>query len=103
VALLGGPERRRAAVALLAACAALNFIYLKTLTFPAISERAGTRTLWLRVEPRLAETCIGDVRRHVAYGLRYYSNGRLPDCASQSRPWRVESDPPVLAGPQAKR
>lgn len=103
VAALSFLGRQRAAVALLAVSAALSFIYLKRQTFPAISERAGTRSLWLQIEPQLAETCLGDVRRHVAYGLRYYSHGRLPDCSSAPRLFRVESDPPVLAGPHVKR
>jgi 4-amino-4-deoxy-L-arabinose transferase-like glycosyltransferase len=103
VGILSFLEKRRAAIALLAASAALNFIVLKTQTLPAISERAGTRLLWFEIEPRLADTCIGDVRRHVVYGLRYYSRGRLPDCSVEPRPWRVESDPPVLTEPQVKR
>jgi 4-amino-4-deoxy-L-arabinose transferase-like glycosyltransferase len=102
-AALGLRERRRAAVALLAACAAVCFVLLKSQTFPAVSERAGVRPLWLQIEPQVAETCLGDVRRHVAYGLNYYSHGRLPDCASQPRPLRVESDPPTLVRSGAKR
>jgi hypothetical protein len=76
---------------------------LKSQAFPAVSERAGVRPLWLQIKPQLAETCLGDVRRHVAYGLNYYSHGRLPECSSQPRPFRVESDPPALLGPGAKR
>jgi 4-amino-4-deoxy-L-arabinose transferase-like glycosyltransferase len=103
VAVLSWLGRRRAAVAVLAACAALSFILLKWQTFPAISERAGARPLWRQIEPQLDKTCLGDVRRHVADGLRYYSHRRLPDCSSEPRPYRVESDPPVVAGPYAKR
>jgi len=102
VAALSFLGRQRSAIAVLAAGAALSFICLKWQTFPAISERAGTRSLWLQIEPRASETCLGDVRRHVAHGLRYYSRGRLPDCSSEPRPFRVESDPPVLLGPRAK-
>jgi 4-amino-4-deoxy-L-arabinose transferase-like glycosyltransferase len=103
VAALSWLERRRSAVALLAACAALSFIYLKWQTFPAISERAGTRPLWQQIEPQLGQTCLGDVRRHVADGLHYYSNRRLPDCASEPRPYRVESEPAAITGPHARR
>ncbi|MEX2301118.1 MAG: glycosyltransferase family 39 protein [Bryobacterales bacterium] len=103
VAVLSWLDRRRAAVAVLAACAALSFILLKWQTFPAISQRAGARELWRQIDPQSDKTCLGEVRRHVADGLRYYSHGRLPDCSSQQRPYRVESDPPVLVGPQAKR
>jgi 4-amino-4-deoxy-L-arabinose transferase len=103
VAILGLRGRRRAAVAVLAACAVVSFVLLKTQTFPAVSERAGVRPLWLAIEPQLDQTCVGDVRRHVAYGLSYYSHGRLPDCASQPRPLRVESDPPALLPAAPKR
>jgi 4-amino-4-deoxy-L-arabinose transferase len=103
VAVLAMRGRRRAAVAVLAACAAASFVLLKTQTFPAVSERAGVRPLWLEIEPQLGETCVGDVRRHVAYGLSYYSHGRLPDCSSQPRPVRVESDPPILLRAGSKR
>jgi hypothetical protein len=103
VAVLSWLDRRRAAVAVLAACAALSFILLKRQTFPAISQRAGARELWRQIDPRVDKTCLGDVRRHVADGLRYYSHNRLPQCSSEQRPYRVESDPPVLVGPQAKR
>ena len=91
--------RRGMAFTLLGGCAAASFIYLKINAFPAIDREAGTRTLWHQVEPYLEETCIGEVRRHVIYGLRYYSSGRLPDCSTQPRPYRVESDPAVFAGP----
>jgi hypothetical protein len=103
VAVLSWLDRRRSAVAVLAACAALSFILLKWQTFPAISQRAGARELWRQVDPHVDRTCLGEVRRHVSEGLHYYSHNRLPDCTSQQRPYRVESDPPVLAGPQAKR
>jgi 4-amino-4-deoxy-L-arabinose transferase-like glycosyltransferase len=103
VAILGLRKQRRAAVAVLAACAAISFVFLKLQTFPAVSERAGVRPLWSQIEPQLAETCLGDVRRHVAYGLNYYSHGRLPDCSSQPRPLRVESDPPTLLRTGAER
>ncbi len=103
VAFLAFRGQRRPAVFLLAACAAVSFVMLKQRTFPAISQSAGVRPLWLQIEPQLADTCVGDVRRHVAYGLSYYSHGRLPDCSSQPRPLRVESDPPALVPAGSKR
>ena len=97
-------QRRGAAVAVLGSAAALGFIYLKTATFPAIDLHAGTRALWQQVEPQLARTCLGQVRRHVRYGLDYYSAGRLPDCDSAPRPLQIENDPAALTeadGPEA--
>jgi hypothetical protein len=88
------------AMALLGLSAIGGFVYLKHTTFQAIDREAGTRTLWREIEPRAAETCVGDVRRHVRYGLEYYSGRSLPDCSVVRRPYRVESDPPrvVRAG-----
>ena len=93
---------RGAAFALLGSCAAASFIYLKINTFPVIDRAAGTRALWHQVEPYVAETCLGEMRRHAVYGLRYYSAGALPDCSTQPRPYRVESDPAVFIGPPGK-
>ena len=90
-------QRRGAAVAVLGTAAALGFIYLKITTFPLMDRHAGTRTLWQQVEPQLAQTCLGQVRRHVRYGLAYYAAGRLPHCSSIPRPLRVEGDPAAVA------
>jgi 4-amino-4-deoxy-L-arabinose transferase-like glycosyltransferase len=91
--------RRNAAVMLLAACTVASLIHLKTRVFSAIDEQAGTRSLWHEIEPHVAETCVGDVRRHVVYGLSYYSDSRLQECSSSPQPYRVESDPPQLTRP----
>ncbi len=91
--------RRNAAMMLLAACTIASLIHLKIEVFPTIDEQAGTRSLWREIEPHVAETCVGDVRRHVAYGLAYYSDSRLPDCSDSPQPYRIESDPPRLTRP----
>ena len=85
-----------AALASLAAFAAVSFVLLKSVAFPALNQTAGALPLWLRIEARQAEICIGDVRRHVRYGLRYYSQGRLPDCSSTPRAFQVKFDPPRI-------
>jgi 4-amino-4-deoxy-L-arabinose transferase-like glycosyltransferase len=82
------------AMVLLGLSAIGGFVYLKHTTFQAIDREAGTRTLWGEIGPLTAETCVGDVRRHVRYGLDYYSVRRLPDCSVTERPYRIESDPP---------
>ena len=92
-------QRTLLAVSLLAAGTAGGLTHLKLKTFPAIDRQAGTRALWRQVEPYLEQTCIGEVRRHVVYGLAYYSHGRLPSCGSAPRPFRVDSDPAVFSGP----
>jgi 4-amino-4-deoxy-L-arabinose transferase-like glycosyltransferase len=91
--------RRKAAVMLVAACTIASLVHLKIKVFPTLDAQAGTRSLWLAIDPHVAETCIGDVRRHVAYGLAYYSDSRLPDCSDDPRAYRVESDPAQLTPP----
>ena len=90
-----------AAATAVAAVAAVSLVLLKIAAVPEIDRQAGTRALWLQIKPRHETTCLGDVRRHVVYGLRYYSTGRLPDCSAESRPFRVESDPPRIVPAEA--
>lgn len=97
--LIARQGRRGWAFTLLGGCATAAFIYLKISAFPAIDREAGTRTLWYEVEPYCEQTCLGEIRRHAVYGLRYYSSGRLPDCSIEPRPYRVEADPAVFSGP----
>ena len=87
------------AVALLGAASFCGWVYLESATFPAIDRQAGARPLWREIEPHAGDACIGDVRRHVEYGLQYYSAGRLPLCEKTQRPFRIESDPAVFNGP----
>jgi hypothetical protein len=75
---------------------------LKAAVFPALDEAAGARPLWLLIEPRREEICIGDVPRHVRYGLQYYSQGRLPDCSAMPQAFQVEFDPPRIVPNSAK-
>ena len=94
--------KQRIAIQLLAATAIVNLSYLQVSTFPAIDRESGVRPLWKSIEPYQAETCIGAVRRHVVYGLDYYSNHQLPRCNQVRRPFRVTGDPPQLVGPDKK-
>ncbi len=89
------------AVLLLGVTAVVNLSYFQINTFPTIDREAGTRSLWKAIEPHQSETCIGDVRRHVVYGLDFYSANRLPRCAETSHPYRVTGDPARLLGPHS--
>ena len=94
--------KQRIAIQLLAATAIVNLSYLQVSTFPAIDRESRVRPLWKNIEPYQAETSIGAVRRHVVYGLDYYSNHQLPRCNQVRRPFRVTGDPPQLVGPDKK-
>ena len=96
IAWAEGTGKRTAAVVLLGVTAIISLTFLQINTFPAIDREAGTRALWHSIEPRQSETCIGDVRRHVVYGLDFYSAHQLPSCAKTPRPYRVTGDPARL-------
>ena len=76
--------------------AALALAALKFQAFPAISLQAGTQEFVAKEQTRLADSCIGDIRRHAAYGIRHYSGHFVPDCKQVPAAFRIEGDPPVL-------
>jgi hypothetical protein len=85
------------ALAVVAAGAVVGLTDLKRRVFPALDQVAGVRTLWRDAAPHADELCVGDVRRHVEYGLAFYGEGRIPDCEETPRPYRIEGDPPRLS------
>ncbi len=97
VALAGWRGRAGWATALVAAAAVLGVAGLKRQVYPHLDIAAGTRAFYRGIEDRASQTCIGEVRRHVAYGLAFYSHGTLPPCTSQPRPTRIEGDPPRIS------
>ena len=74
--------------------AAVALALLKFQVYPAVSEVAGTREFVEQAATRIEKACIGDVRRHVAYGIRHYSMDATPPCESEPRRFRIEGDPP---------
>ena len=91
--------RQKMAIQLLAVTAIVNLSYLQISTFSAIDREAGVRSLWLSAAPHQSEICVGDVRRHVIYGLDYYSVHQLPRCNEVPRPFHITGDPPQLSKP----
>jgi 4-amino-4-deoxy-L-arabinose transferase-like glycosyltransferase len=86
--------RPAVAAALVAAGAAVGYWNLKSLTFSSLDAVAGSRSIWREQADLVDSTCIGDVRRHVEYGLRYYSGNRLRPCALDPKPFVLTGDPP---------
>ena len=84
------------AAALVAAGAAFGYLNLKHLTFSDLDAAAGSRSVWREHANAAGSTCIGDVRRHVQYGLRYYSDDRLRPCVLDPQPFTLKGDPPLL-------
>lgn len=85
------------AVAVVAAAAVVGVADLKRQVYPALDQTAGVRALWREIEPNAQSVCIGDVRRHVDYGLAFYSHGTLPSCDDSPKPLRVQGDPPTAS------
>ena len=98
VALKTSRERSIPAVC---AIAALTLAALKFQAFPAISLQAGTQEFVASERTRLTDSCIGDIRRHAAYGIRHYSGYSVPDCEQVPAAFRIEGDPPEIVPNQA--
>lgn len=98
VALKTSRERALPAVC---AIAALTLAALKFQAFPAISLQAGTQEFVASERTRLTDSCIGDIRRHAAYGIRHYSGYSVPDCEQVPAAFRIEGDPPEIVPNQA--
>ncbi len=98
-AAVAAATRARPALALpaVAALAAVSLAGLKFQTYPAASRLAGAREFFLANAARTGEACLGEARRHVAYGLRHYSRDSIPPCEERPRPLRIEGDPPRIA------
>ena len=100
IAALKTPRAR--SVPAVCAIVALALAALKFQAFPAISQQAGTREFVAKERTRLADSCIGDIRRHAAYGIRHYSGHRVPACEQVPAAFRIEGDPPALVPSQAE-
>lgn len=98
-AAAGAALKLRGQLALVApaAIAALLLTQLKLETYPAASRSAGVREFYRENREQANEACLGELRRHASYGLRYYSRDRIPPCDTQPRRTRIEGDPPRIA------
>lgn len=88
---------RSLAIAAVALAAVVGYVGIKRDAFEAIDRMAGTRWLWREAQPHRDALCLGQVRRHVEYGMQYYAGAPLPRCESTPLPYRVENDGIVLS------
>lgn len=93
VGVAAAKGQRAVAAALVAAGATVGYWNLKSRTFSDLDAVAGSRSVWREQSKLVDSTCIGDVRRHVEYGLRYYSDNRLRPCALDPQPFTLNGDP----------
>ena len=81
---------------MVAAVTALALALIKFEAYPPASQVAGTRELLAGDPASLELACIGEVRRHTAYGLRHYTRNTIPSCEDEPRAFRIEGDPPLI-------
>jgi 4-amino-4-deoxy-L-arabinose transferase-like glycosyltransferase len=68
---------RQRAFPIAATLAAIAFIWFQKASFPAFDAAASARPLWLRQRP----ACTQNLPRALVYGLYYYAQRQIPDCA----------------------
>lgn len=84
-------DRRRWAALMVALAAVASVAYLKSSAFPVLDQRVSVRAFW-RAHPEAAGACLSGVKRDVDYGLRYYAERSMQDCADGQRPAIVLRD-----------
>jgi hypothetical protein len=60
---------------------------------------ASARAVWAQAARQRDNVCVAEVPRALRYGLNYYADSVLPDCADYSGEWRIErtgGHPPAL-------
>ncbi|MBL8229199.1 MAG: glycosyltransferase family 39 protein [Bryobacterales bacterium] len=80
---------RTGAVAAMVALIAGGIVYLQTVAYPALDEKASARGAWLRLAGRDAEVCLDNPRRAFRYQVDYYAARTLPDCETDPKPVRL--------------
>ena len=94
--------RTGAAIALLALFTAAGWLEIKLIALPVVDREVSVRSLWRQAEPHRGDVCVESLNRSLRYGLNYYSVAPLPDCAIDSKPYRItqaQAQPPVLNAP----
>ena len=91
--------RKRVAIGALVVAAAGGLLLLKRTVYPRLDQAAGAKGLIERTDAPIDSLCLGDVRRHIAYGIDFYANGRIPLCEQSPRSHRIEGNPPKLVAP----
>jgi 4-amino-4-deoxy-L-arabinose transferase-like glycosyltransferase len=74
--------------------------WLKIACLPMIDQAVSARPVWLQVAPQSSQVCVQQMHRSWRYGLNFYSETPLPDCAGSAKPIQIrqqDAQPPVLA------
>ena len=103
--VLDSQSRRLAAVLSIAAGATAGLVYVKRTATDDLDRVGSARPLWRQVCGRADQVCADNLKRDFRYGLNYYSEVPLPECADQPKPLRVvqlPGMPPVVIPSLAK-
>ena len=91
--------RQRIALTALVVAAAGGLILLKRTVYPELDRAAGAKGLIESANIPIESLCVGEVRRHIAYGIDFYGEGQVPSCRQSPRPRRLEGNPPKPVTP----
>lgn len=77
--------RRRWAGLVVAVASVASVMYLKVVAFPVLDERVSVRAFW-RAHPEARRACAEGLKRDAVYGLSYYAERPMVECAEGQRP-----------------
>ncbi len=78
--------RRKWSALVVAAAAVLSLGYLKWSTFPVLDQNVSVRAFWQTHKAEVSGACVAGVGRTPLYGLNYYAERPLAECARGQRP-----------------
>lgn len=78
--------RRKWSALVVAAAAVLSLGYLKWSTFPVLDQNVSVRAFWQAHKAEVSGACVAGVGRTPLYGLNYYAERPLAECAEGQRP-----------------
>jgi 4-amino-4-deoxy-L-arabinose transferase-like glycosyltransferase len=87
--LLDRQARRLEAILTIAVGALAAILYVKQVATPALDRAASARSFWTQIASRRDSLCVESIRRNFQYGLNYYSEVPLPECASHPAPLHI--------------
>jgi 4-amino-4-deoxy-L-arabinose transferase-like glycosyltransferase len=86
-------ERRRgrgAVIAVIVAAVSLCVWRINREVLPIVDAEVSARRVWRSAASRINEACLDESHRSFRYGMNYYAQRVLPDCAEDPRPLRLK-------------
>jgi 4-amino-4-deoxy-L-arabinose transferase-like glycosyltransferase len=79
---LAWKQKTEAALLATALAAGLGVVYMKYSTFPALDRTVSVRSFWQTHQSEVSAGCVDGVSRTWQYGLNYYADHQVPECAA---------------------